>query len=88
MGMEMSRGMLIYFPLAALDMLGATAMIPNKEAIIDWIYSCRLFLQLRDEPGGFRGGSFAGNQWNPQCQRIGLHSYDSGHVSMVYTCAG
>ena len=35
--------------------------------------------------GGFRGGTFFGNPYNPSCTPIETHADDVGHLAMTYT---
>lgn len=44
---EYFRVILAYFAVSGLDLLNELDSIPNKQAIIDWIYS----LQVCDETG-------------------------------------
>ena len=58
--------------MAGLDLLGALDDHVNRSEVIEWIYAQQI-LPDKDEPQvnaatvGFRGGSFLGVPYNPEC---------------------
>jgi geranylgeranyl transferase type-1 subunit beta len=71
--LDSSRITLIYFCLSALDLLGGSAAANDENLysaadIRQFILSLQCFIRDNGEAEmcGFRGGTFAGNSFNPQ----------------------
>ncbi|KAI8914412.1 protein geranylgeranyltransferase-like protein type I beta subunit [Gorgonomyces haynaldii] len=83
-GADTNRMTLIYFCVCSLDLLSLE--IPNKQSIIDWVYSQQIHPsdQYPASSGrcGFRGGPFMGNKYQDTTVS---HFYDASHVTMTYT---
>jgi len=80
---------LMYFVVSSLDLLGALPE-EDKKRIIDYIYSMQVLPDKNDknkyiENCGFRGGSFFGRPYNPECVGCEAMLHDKSHIAMTYT---
>jgi geranylgeranyl transferase type-1 subunit beta len=88
-GLDSNRMTLLYFVVSSLDLMGELDRIPDRQAIKDFVYSC----QITPAPGeeetsnycGFRGSTFFGNKFNPNCEPTQHHKHDQHHIAMTYT---
>lgn len=89
-GLDSNKMTLIYFIVSSLDVMGELDRIPNKQSIVDFVYSCQV-LPDRDNPDGtlqncgFRGSPFFGNPFNPTCAPTHQKVHDQHHIAMTYT---
>jgi len=75
-GQDTYRLTICYFCLGGLDILNALEQIPNKNDIINWIYSLQIISTKYPEHSGFLGGSFLGKEET---------EFHKSHITMVYT---
>lgn len=76
-----NRMTLLYFTVAALDLLDARPAGAAARAICAWIMA--QFVRS-DRVGGFRGGSYLGASYDPS-GTMPVHRHDEGHLAMTYT---
>ncbi|XXQ37312.1 Geranylgeranyl transferase type I subunit beta [Plasmodiophora brassicae] len=76
-----NRMTLLYFTVAALDLLDARPAGDAARAICAWIMA--QFVRS-DRVGGFRGGSYLGASYDPS-GTMPVHRHDEGHLAMTYT---
>jgi len=81
---------LIYFVISGLDLLGYQFSAEERERIIRFVYSLQLLPDKDNENNndgrcGFRGGTYYGGSFNPDCHPRSLHIHDHSHIAMTYT---
>ncbi len=69
---DSNRMTLLYFCVAALDIMNQLESSDMRNHIIEFVYNMQVLPDSEDptknvENCGFRGGNFFGNKWNPQC---------------------
>ncbi|TPX34505.1 hypothetical protein SmJEL517_g02860 [Synchytrium microbalum] len=79
---------LLYFCLAALDLLGeidTPALKSRKERCINWIYACQVIGDAQNDTvcGGFKGSTFTGASFDTT-KRV-YTTQEMGHIAMTYT---
>lgn len=94
---DQNRITLVYFAIFGLDILGALDFISpkRKQEIIEWVYSLRVIpskssdnsfdKNQKTEFSGFHGGSFMGEEFDPENGTNGISAFDCGHLAMTYT---
>ncbi|RZC41524.1 geranylgeranyl transferase type-1 subunit beta [Asbolus verrucosus] len=78
--MDTHRVILIYFAISGLDLLNELDSVPNKQSIIDWIYS----LQVCDDTelvSGFQGSPTLNTKLNNGQNAL----YKWGHIATTYS---
>ncbi|KAI9009155.1 terpenoid cyclases/protein prenyltransferase alpha-alpha toroid [Hyaloraphidium curvatum] len=84
-GADTTRMTLLFFALAALDLLDCISSFSESEkaGIIRWVYSQQILPESADDDCvgcGFRGAPFLGDGGSPRTR----NRYDVGHVTMTY----
>jgi len=88
-GQETNCMMLAYFVVGSLDIIGELPRQKTKQ-IVDWVYGMQV-LPDKDNPEknimncGFRGGSFFGIPFDPECKPKKSFTHDQSHIAMTYT---
>merc|ERR1712146_278204 len=87
--LDLSRLLVLYFCLGGLDILNSVDEVPNKDQIVDWVYSLQIIPDETNEfTGGFRGSPFAQieneNREILPDKRI-MFDYDCAHIAMTYS---
>jgi len=87
--LDTNRLTVAYFCVSGLDMLGALDRIPDRAALVRWVYAQQL-VPSADSPepadwaGGFRGAGFLGAPFAADGAPASS-AFDTGHIAMTYT---
>lgn len=88
---DSSRATMVYFCVAALEMLGALDEVLGAELktqVVDWIYNNQITLEraFSWRHCGFKGGSFVGQPFSGGAlEGYFSHEYDHGHIAQTYS---